>query len=111
MVIAGAAQIGVIEQRRLAAVLGSGFVVPLGEERGDALAGEPADLNGAGRHRFDPIRIDAAIQFQNAKAGAKALFGMRATGENRGDQAFGARSDLGGPAAEPIRRPLGVAPM
>jgi len=85
--------------------------VLLGEERGDALAGEPADLNGAGRHRFDPIRIDASIQFQNAKAGAETLFGMRPTGENRGDQAFGARSDLAGPAAEPIRRPLGVAPM
>ena len=106
MVIAGAAQIGCDPTASgLAAVLRGGFVVFLGEERGDALAGGPADLNGAGRHRFGPIRIDAAIQFQNAKAGAKALFGMRATGENGSDQAFGARSDLAGPAAEPIRRP------
>jgi len=44
MVIAGAAQIGVIEQRRLTAVLRGGFVGLLGEERGDALAGEPADF-------------------------------------------------------------------
>ena len=83
----------------------------LGEEGGDALAGEPADFESAGRHRFGSIRVDAAIQFQNAKAGAKALFGMRAAGENRGDQPFGARPDLGGPPAEPVRRPLGVTPV
>src|SRR5208283_732762 len=88
MVIAGAAQIGVIEQRGLTAVLRDGFVVLLCEERGDALAGETADLEGAGRHRFGSIRIDAAIELQNAEAGAKALLGMRAAGENRSDQPF-----------------------
>ena len=36
---------------------------------------------------------------------------MRPAGEHGGDQAFGVRPDLAGPAAEPIRRPLGVAPV
>ena len=31
--------------------------------------------------------------------------------EHGADQAFGVRPDLAGPAAEPIRRPLGVAPV
>ena len=83
----------------------------LGEERGDALAGERADLQGAGRHRFGSRRIDAAIELQDAEAGAKALFGMPPAGEHGDDQPFGVRPDLAGPAAEPIRRPVGVTPV
>ena len=56
-------------------------------------------------------RVEAAIGAQNAKAGAEPLFGMRPAGEHGADQAFGVRPDLAGPAAEPIRRPLGVAPV
>ena len=36
---------------------------------------------------------------------------MRPAGEHGDDQAFRVRSDFPGPAAEPIRRPLGVAPV
>ena len=56
-------------------------------------------------------RIEAAIRAQNAEASAEPLFGMRPAGEHGADQAFGVRPDLAGPAAEPIRRPLGVAPV
>ena len=111
MVVAGAAQIGVVEERRLAAVLGGGLVALSGEEGGDALASERADFEGAGRDRFGARRIDAAIRAQDAKAGAEALFGMRPAGEHGDDQPFGVRPDLAGPAAEPIRRPLGVTPV
>ena len=95
---------------RVAAVPGGrrGFA---GEQRGDALAIERADLEGAGRDRFGARGIDAAIKLQNAQAGAKALFGMSPAGEHGGDQPLGVRPDLAGPAAEPVRRPLGVAPM
>ena len=75
-----------------------------GEEGGDALAIEDAQFDGAGRHRFDADRIEAAIRAQNAEAGAEPLFGMRPAGEHGADQAFGVRPDLAGPAAEPIRR-------
>src|SRR5271166_4009893 len=40
-----------------------------GEEGGDALATEDAQFDGAGRHRFDADRIEAAVGAQNAKAG------------------------------------------
>ncbi|MGA8587316.1 MAG: hypothetical protein WB715_26405 [Roseiarcus sp.] len=78
MVIAAATQIGLVEQRGGAAVLGGGAVRLAGEERGDALAVEDAQFDGAGRHRLDADRIEAAVRAQNAKAGAEPLFGMRA---------------------------------
>src|SRR5271166_6194183 len=36
---------------------------------------------------------------------------MRPAGEHGADQAFGVWPDLASPAAEPLRRPLGVAPV
>src|SRR5271167_983131 len=110
MVVAGTAQIRVVEEGG-GAVLGGSWVAFAGEEGGDALAIEDAQFDGAGRHRFDADRIETAIRAQNAKAGAEPLFGMRPAGEHGADQAFGVRPDLAGPPAEPIRRPLGVAPV
>src|SRR5271167_696969 len=68
-------------------------------------------LDGSGRDRLEAGRVEAAIGAQNAQAGAEPLFGMRPAGEHGADQAFGVRPDLAGPTAEPIRRPLGVAPV
>ena len=82
-----------------------------GEQRRDALAVEDAKFDGSGRDCLEAGRIEAAIGAQNAEAGTKPLFGMRPAGEHGADQAFGVRPDLAGPAAEPIRRPLGVAPV
>src|SRR5208337_1819975 len=110
MVVAGTAQIGVVEERGRTVLGGSG-VGFAGEKGGDALASEDAQFDGAGRHRFDADRIEAAIRAQNAEAGAEPLFGMRPTGEHGADQAFGVRPDLAGPPAEPVRRPLRVAPV
>src|SRR5271157_6131734 len=110
MVVAGTAQIGVVEEGGGTAVLGR-RVALTGEEGGDALAIEDAQFDGAGRHRFQAGRVEAAIRAQNAQAGAEPLFGMRPAGEHGADQAFGVRPDLAGPAAEPIRRPLGVTPV
>ena len=75
MVVAGTAQIGVVEERRLATVFGRCLVVLLGQEGGDALAIERAKFEGAGRHGLDVRRIDAPIRAQDAKAGSEALFG------------------------------------
>src|ERR1700722_4311967 len=111
MVVAGTAQIGVVKERRLAAVFRRRLVALLGQERGDALAIERAEFEGAGRDRLDMNRIDAPIRAQDAEAGPEALFGMRPTCEHGDDQPFGARSDFAGPSAESIWRPFGVAPM
>ena len=81
MVVAGTAQIGVIEERRLAAVFGRRLVALLGQEGCDAFAIERAKFEGAGRGRLDTDRIDAPIRAQDAKAGPEALFGMRPTGQ------------------------------
>jgi hypothetical protein len=101
----------VVEERGPPAVLGGGAHWLAGEERGDALAIEDAQFNGSGRDRLEADRVEAAIGAQNAEAGAEPLFGMRTAGEHGGDQAFGVGPDLAGPAAEPIRRPLGVTPV
>jgi hypothetical protein len=45
------------------------------------------------------------------KAGTKTLFGIPPAGEHVGDQPLGVGPDLAGPAAEPVRRPLGVMPV
>src|SRR5208337_4349867 len=110
MVVAGTAQIGVVEERGWTAVLGGG-VVFASEESGDALAIEHAEFEGAGGDRLEAGGIETAIGAQNPQAGSEALFGMRPAGEHGADQAFGARPDLAGPATEPFRRPLGVAPV
>src|SRR5208337_706654 len=110
MVVAGTAQIGVVEEGG-GAVLGGSWVAFAGKEGGDALAVEDAQFDSAGRDRLDADRIEVAIGAQDAKAGAEPLFGMRPAGEHGADQAFGVRPDLAGPPAEPIRRPLRVAPV
>src|SRR5271165_7412608 len=112
MVVTGTAQIGVVEERGGAVVLGGGSVVGFaGEKGGDALAIEDAQFDGAGRDRLEAGRVEPAIGAQNAEAGAEPLFGMRPAGEHGADQAFGVRPDLAGPPAEPIRRPFRVAPV
>ena len=47
MIVAGAAQIGVLEQRRGSAVLGRDAFGLAGEQRGDALAIEDAEFERA----------------------------------------------------------------
>ena len=108
MLVAGTAQIGVIQQSGGRIVPGGRVVGLAREKRRDALAIEDAQFDGSGRDRFEASRIEAAIRAQDAEAGAKPLFGVRPAGEHGADQAFGVGPDLAGPAAEPIRRSLGV---
>lgn len=86
MVVAGTAQIGVVEERGGTAVPGGGAVWLAGKEGGDALAMEDAQFDGAGGDRLEAGRVEAAIGAQNAEAGAESLFGMRPAGEHGADQ-------------------------
>jgi hypothetical protein len=101
----------VVEERGGAAVLGGGMVRLAAEEGGDALAIEDAQFDGAGRHRFDADGVEAAIGAQNTKTGAEPLFGCGRLASTAliKPSVFG--PILPGPAAEPIRRPIGVAPV
>ncbi len=82
-----------------------------GDERGNGLAGQAADLDGARRHGLGALAGNLAIEAQDAEACSEALLGMRPAGEDGGDQPFGLRADGCAPAPEAIRCPLGVASM
>jgi hypothetical protein len=75
MVIAAATQIGVVEQRGGAAVLGGGVLGLAGEKGGDALAIEDAQFDGAGRHRFDADRLEATIGAQKCSTEKNVFLG------------------------------------
>jgi hypothetical protein len=58
----------------------------VGEDRGDALVIERADLDGAAGDLLSAFRIDAAQQAHDAHAGVEALLGVRPVGEQGEDQ-------------------------
>ena len=77
-----------------------GFVL---DDRGDALVGERADIDGMGGDLFDTFSIETAKEPQHAETGAKALLGMRPVSEDRDDQAFGLGTKASGPTLETFR--------
>jgi hypothetical protein len=80
--VAGATQIGVVEERGGAVVLADGALGVARQQRGDALAVEDAQFDGAGGDGFEARDIETAIGAQNPQAGAEALFGMGPAGEH-----------------------------
>src|SRR5690606_37646890 len=101
--------IGVIDDG--AGIAGRPGGLMVGDEGGDALAGQPADLDGARRDRLSTLTMEIPVEAQNAKACAEALLGMRSAGQNGDDQSFCVRPDRCRPAAETCRRPLRIATM
>lgn len=79
------------------------------DECADAFAGQSADLDGAGGHRFGLHRGNCPIELQHTKAGSKALFWMRTAGQNGDDQPLSLRPDGCTPALEAFGRPFRVA--
>ena len=66
MVIAGATQIGVVDDGAGIAGRPGGLVI--GDEGGDALAGQPADLDRSCRDRLGMLTTEIPVEAQNAKA-------------------------------------------
>lgn len=83
MEVAGTTQIGVVDDGAGTGGRPGGFVV--GDEGCDALAGQPANLDSAGRYRLGAITAEVAIKAQDTQACAKALFGMRPVCQNGDD--------------------------
>ena len=110
MEVAGAANIGMVDHRRVLGLAGTPIEL-VGEDRGDAFVVERADLDGAGRDGLGPGGIEALKQPEHAETGAEALLWVGPIGQHGDDQPFGARPDRARPAPEPLRRPFGVAPM
>ena len=61
---------------------GGAAVEIVGEDGGDALVGERADRDGAGRDGFGAGGVEVAEQPQHAEAGSEALLGMRPIGQD-----------------------------
>src|SRR5271170_2862788 len=112
MVVAGTADIGVEDRdtaggpplRRVAIEL----VV---EDRAHRAVGQRADLDGAGRCRFEAIGAGRPHQAHDAQAGAEALFGMRPALQNQLAQGRRRGPDLGGFTANALDGPVGIAPV
>src|ERR1700722_20868824 len=111
VVVAGTAQIGVIEQGSGRIVFGGRVVRLAGEQGGDALAVEDAQFERSRRDGLNAAGVEPAIRAQHPQTSSEPLFRMLSAGQNSADQGFGIGPDLTGPAAEPIWRPLGVKPV
>src|SRR5512134_3558574 len=109
--IAGAAQVGVLQDGGWLRVAGGFGGQAVGQDGGNALAGERADLEGARRDRLSARGGEIAQQAQNSEAGPKALLRVRAMRQNGRDQSFRLRADRSRPAAEALRGPVGIAPV
>ncbi len=107
MVVAGTADIGVEDRdtaggpplRRVAIEL----VV---EDRAHRAVGQRADLDGAGRCRFEAIGAERPHQAHDAQAGAEPLFGMRPALQNQLAQGRRRGPDLGGFTANALDGPV-----
>ena len=73
------------------------------DECADAFASQSADLDGTGGHRLGLHRRNGLVELQHAKAGSKALFGMRTIGQDSDDQPLCLRPNGSAPALEPCR--------
>ena len=81
------------------------------DDGGDALVIERADLDCSGRDRLSPDSINAAVETQDAEAGAEPLLRVWPPGQHGDDQRLGIGTDRAGLALEAFGVPLGVQPM
>lgn len=57
---------------------------------GDALASQPASLDGASRYSLGTLTMEIPIKAQDAQTRSEALLGMRPACQDGDDQSFGA---------------------
>src|SRR6201999_2300356 len=81
------------------------------ENRIDRAVGARPDLERAGTSGFETFAATRLGQPQNAGAGAEALLGVRALPQNGLDERRGVAADLAGLPPQPLRRPIGIAPV
>src|SRR5438445_12259110 len=85
MVIAGAADVLVDQERRLRGG-GRGMLSAVLQDRGDRAVGAGTEHQRTGAGGIDPFGAIALEQAQDADAGAEALFGIRPRPQNQLDQ-------------------------
>ena len=109
MEVTGAAQIGMFDDRVLG-IARTAFEL-VGDDGGDALVGQCADRDGAGRDQLGAFGINILEQPKHAETGPEPLFGMRPIGQDGEDEPLGVGPDRSAPAPESIGSLLGVTPM
>lgn len=83
----------------------------VGDDGGDALVGQCADRERAGRDQLGAFRINILEQPKHAETGPESLFGMRPIGQDGEDEPLGVGPDRSPPTSEPFGGPFGVTPM
>lgn len=91
MEVTGTTQIGVVDDSAGAGGRSGRLVV--GDERGDALASQAANLDGASRYSLGTLTMEISIKAQDAQTRSEALLGMRSACQDGDDQSFGVRPD------------------
>ncbi len=72
---------------------------------------EDAEFDSAGRDRFDAVHVDAAIGAQNPRQVRNPCSGCGRLASAAAIKASVLGPIFSGPAAQPVRRPLGVTPV
>src|SRR5271154_2282786 len=110
MVIAGAANVLVDQDRRLARRRW-GVLAAVLQDGGDGAVGAGAENQRAGTGSVDPLDAEAFDQADNADAGAEALLGMRPRSQDHVDQHRCVGADQRGLAADALMGPIAIAPV
>jgi len=105
-VVAGAADVGVLDRSGEFDLLGWVVVESVGEDRLDASVAMGADGQRPCGGGFEAFVAVALRQAQDAEAGTECLLRVTARVEHGGDEPRGVRSDLLGPADKSLRGPL-----
>src|SRR3954453_11491333 len=111
MVVARAADVGVVDRRAVRGALGGGPTIETVVEDGpDRAVGAGADLEGTHAGGLDPLCAEGAGQPDDAETGAGALLGMGPFGQDHVAQLKGRGADPAGLGANTVDRPVSVAP-
>src|SRR5258707_871030 len=96
MEVTGATQIGMFDDRVLG-IARTAFEL-VGDDGGDALVGQCADRDRAGRDQLGAFGINILEQPKHAETGPESLFGMRPIGQDGEDEPLGVGPDRPPPA-------------
>src|SRR3982074_215291 len=109
MEVTGAAQIGMFDDRVLG-IARTAFEL-VGDDGGDALVGQCADRDRAGRDQLGAFGINILEQPKHAETGPNSVWGRGPIGRDGEDEPLGVGPDRPPPAPESIGSPFGVTPM
>src|SRR3954451_18323537 len=109
MVVAGPADVLVLQSRRITA--SSPLLLSILQDRRHRGVGAGAERQGPGARAIQPLGAVSLAEPQNANAGPDPLLGMRARPQDHLDQRGRIVADGGGLTQDPLVGPIAVAPV